>query len=147
MAGKIVAALLALLSAMTNPALAADPLRGLVPLLEVFSTTSDSPGYDVVGIRCAGLLYAQDTWRQNHGGMGPGQKLLASAATGLELATQHRIGLGHDLTQATLSVEADFRRVYELYLARFATNDATGHPWSNDPLLRGDQSYCKGVLR
>jgi hypothetical protein len=125
----------------------ADPLQTLEPLLEVFSATHDSPGWDVAGIRCAGLLYAQDSWKQQHGGAGPTKRVLAKAATGLEQATQHRIGLGQDLTKATLSVEADFRRIYELYLARFTANEATGHPWSDDPLLRGDQSYCEAALR
>ena len=124
----------------------ADPLQTLEPLLEVFSATHDSPGYDVVGVRCAGLFYAQDSWRQKHGGAGPTKALLAKAATGLELATQHRVGLGQDLTTATLSVEADFRRVYDLYLARFAKNAESVPPWSDDALLKGDQSYCKAAL-
>jgi len=126
---------------------AADPLQTLEPLLEVFSATHDSPGYDIVGVRCAGLLYAQDTWSKEHGGAGPTKQVLADAATGLELATQHRVGLGQDLTKATLSVEADLRRVYDLYLARFAANEKNGHPWSDDPLLRGDQGYCSIALR
>jgi hypothetical protein len=124
----------------------ADPLQTLEPLLEVFSATHDSPGYDVVGIRCAGLIYAQDSWHQQHGGAGPTKHLLSEAATALDVSTQHRVGLGQDLTTATLSIEADFRRVYDLYLARFATNAKSGHPWSDDPLLKGDQSYCNAAL-
>jgi hypothetical protein len=125
---------------------AADPLQTLDPLLKVFAADGDTPGYDVVGVRCAGLIYAQDTWRKDHGGAGPTKHLLAEVATALEVATQHRVGLGQVLTTATLSIEADFRRVYDLYLARFATNAKSGHPWSDDPLLKGDQSYCNAAL-
>ena len=128
------------------PALA-DPLRTLEPLMEVFAADGDSPGWDVAGIRCAGLLYAQESWRQDHGGSGPGRKLLASAATGLEQAVQHRVGLGKSLTKATLSVEDDLHRVHALYLARFKANDANGHPWSGDSLVKGDLGYCKAALR
>ena len=135
------------LAGLPVQAIAADPLRELVPLLQVFAADGDSPGYDVVGVRCAGLLYAKDSWRQNYGGEGPTKRLLSDAAIALEVATQHRVGLGQDLTKATLSVEADFRRVFDLYLSRFATNDATGHPWSDDPLVKGDQSYCTAALR
>jgi hypothetical protein len=127
------------------PALA-DPLQQLDPLLEVFAADGDTPGYDVVGVRCAGLIYAMDTWSKDHGGAGPAEYLLSEAATALEVATKSRVGLGQDLTRATLSVEADFHRVHGLYLARFAANDASGHPWSDDPLLKGDQTYCKAAL-
>ncbi len=128
-------------------AFSADPLRELMPLLEVFAANGASPGWDVAAIRCAGLIYAQDTWKQQHGGTGPTRKRLTRAATGLEQATQHRVGLGQDLTNATLSVETDFRHVYDLYLLRFAENDAKGHPWGGDALLQGDQGYCKAALR
>lgn len=124
----------------------ADPLKTLEPLIEVFGAEHDTPGWDVAGIRCAGLLYAQDKWRQTHGGTGPKRKLLDQAAIGLEQAVQHRVGLGQDLTKATLSVDADFHRVFDLYLARFGKNDAGGHPWTGDPDLRGDLTYCKAAL-
>jgi len=126
---------------------AADPPQTLEPLLEVFSATHDSPGYDVVGVRCAGLLYAQETWRQSHGGKGPGKKLLDAAATGLEQAVQHRVGKGKSLTRATISVEDDFHLVHALYLARFQANAKSGHPWNDDPDLHGDLGYCRIALR
>lgn len=137
----------ALVLALAPSPTLADPLRELKPLLEVFAADGDSPGWDVAGIRCAGLFYAQESWRQEHGGSGPGKKLLASAATGLEQAVQHRVALGKSLTKATLSVEDDLHRVHALYLARFAKNDVNGHPWNEDALMKGDQSYCKAALR
>lgn len=127
------------------PALA-EPLHKLDPLIEVFAAGGDSPGWDVAGIRCAGLIYAQESWRQEHGGTGPGKKLLDAAATGLEQAVQNRVGLGKSLTKATLSVEDDFHRVHKLYLERFKENDRTGHPWQGDPDLRGDRNYCRAAL-
>jgi hypothetical protein len=124
----------------------ADPLQTLDPLLEVFSATHDTPGWDVAGIRCAGLFYAQESWRQEHGGSGPGKKTLAKAATGLEQAVQHRVNEGKSLTRATLSVEEDLHRVHALYLARFAANDVVGHPWTGDAVVKGDLGYCKAAL-
>lgn len=124
----------------------ADPLRDLEPLLEVFSATQESPGWDVAGIRCAGLIYAQDYWHGEHGDPGPSQRLLGKAATGLEQAVQHRVGLGQDLTKATLSVEEDLHRVFQLYLDRFTEAAKSGHPWSGDRLVQGDLTYCKAAL-
>jgi hypothetical protein len=136
-----------ILTALPLPALAADPLKELVPLLTVFAADAVSPGWDVAGIRCAGIFYAQDNWTQQHGGNGPTKALLDAAATGLELATQHRIGQGQSLSAATLSVDKDVQVVIALYLDRFARNEASGHPWNGDPDLRGDQTYCKAALR
>jgi len=132
---------------VSSPALAADPLRELVPLRDVFGTPGQSPGWDVAGIRCAGLIYAQESWRQDNGGSGPSKKLLDAAADGLELSVYHRTGLGQSLTTATISVEDDFHVVYALYMDRFTANDKRGHPWSGDSLLRGDQGYCKVALQ
>jgi len=87
----------------------ADPLQSLEPLLTIFGTHGKSPGWDVASIRCA-----QESWRQDHDGSGPSKKLLDDAANGLELSVQHRIGLGQSLTDAALSVEDDFHRVYAL---------------------------------
>lgn len=138
--------LLALSLALAPLPAVADPLHALEPLLEVFSATHDTPGWDVAGIRCAGLLYAQDHWQQEHGGLGPSRKLLSRAATGLEQAVQHRVGLGQDLTKATLSVEEDLHRVFRLYVERFTENAKSGHPWSGDRLVKGDLGYCKAAL-
>ena len=124
----------------------ADPLTELEPLIEVFGAEHDTPGWDVAGIRCAGMLYAQDYWREEHGGSGPNQRMLAAAATGLDQAVQHRVGLGQDLTKATLSVDADVKQVFRLYVARFEANAKTGHPWKDDPDLKGDGNYCMHAL-
>lgn len=124
----------------------ADPLTELEPLIEVFGAEHDTPGWDVAGIRCAGMLYAQDYWREEHGGSGPSQRMLEAAATGLDQAVQHRVGLGQDLTKATLSVDADVKQVFRLYVARFEANAKTGHPWKDDPDLKGDGNYCKAAL-
>jgi hypothetical protein len=43
-------------------------------------------------------------------------------------------------------VEADVQRVLRLYAERFEINAKTGHPWNDDPDLRGDRSYCKAAL-
>jgi hypothetical protein len=124
----------------------ADPLHELEPLLEVFDARKESPGWDVAGIRCAGLLYAQESWRQDHNGSGPGKNILAEAAIGLEQSVQHRVNKGQSLTKATLSVDEDLHRVFDLYTARFKKNDANGHPWNGDSLLRGDLGYCRAAL-
>lgn len=124
----------------------ADPLKTLEPLIEVFGAEHETPGWDVAGIRCAGLIYAQDVWRDKHGGNGPSRRLMARVPVALDQAVYHRVGLGQDLTKATLSVEADLQRVLGLYTERFEANAKTGHPWTGDPDLRGDLNYCKAAL-
>jgi hypothetical protein len=121
---------------------AQDPLQTLVPLMEVFTADGDTPGFDVVGIRCAGLYYAQQTWRQQNGGNGPTRAQLEVGEISLRRTVQHRINAGMDIVSADQSTEADLRRVMDLYLARFAQNAASGHPWRNDSTLGGDLDYC-----
>ncbi|MBL9052530.1 MAG: hypothetical protein JNN02_02265 [Tabrizicola sp.] len=127
------------------PALA-DPLKTLEPLIKVFGAEHDTPGWDVAGIRCAGFFYAQDVWRDAHGGNGPTRRQLEKVPLALDQAVYHRVGLGQDLTTATISVEADLQRVVGLYAERFAANAKTGHPWNDDPDLQGDRNYCKAAL-
>jgi len=132
-----------LLALLPLPVLGQDDYRRLVPLLDIFNPANDTPGYDVVGIRCAGVWYAQEEWTQTHGGRGATRAQLSAGAHVLELAVQHRIGEGRSLTEATLTVEADVLAVIDLYLARFAQNATGGHPWRSDPLVGGDLTYCE----
>lgn len=137
--------LLALILALAPLPVRADPLRSLQPLIEVFAADGDTPGWDVAGIRCAGLFYAQESWRRKHGGQGPKRRFLDGAAIGLERSVQYRVNLGQSLTKATLSVEDDLTRVIKLYTQRFNDNARAGHPWQGDPDLKGDKDYCELV--
>lgn len=139
-------AICAIAALSTSPAAAQDPLRHLLPLLEVYDARKPSPGYDVAGIRCAGLFVAQDDWAHRHGMRGPSRAELASVEELLTRAEQFRRNAGFDLVAAQESTRTDVMRVVGLYQERFSRNAKAGHPWSGDRLIKGDAQYCD-ILR
>jgi hypothetical protein len=142
-AAAALAAALAL--AGPGPAAATDPaLLGLVPLVEVYVVGRPPPGFDVGGIRCAGLFAAQHDWSRRHPGIRPpGPARLADIDNHLTAARIHRQGQGMGIAAAQVSVQQDARRVLGLYQAHFAgRQEAAGHPWDGDRLVQTDTSYC-----
>ncbi|MCL4189549.1 MAG: hypothetical protein KJZ85_18265 [Rhodobacteraceae bacterium] len=142
-AAAALAAALAL--AVPGPAAATDAaLLALVPLVEVYAAGRSSPGFDVAGIRCAGLFAAQHDWSRRHPGISPPSPArLADIDTHLTAARIHREGQGMAIAAAHSSVQQDARRVLGLYQAHFAgRQEAAGHPWDGDRLVRTDSSYC-----
>jgi hypothetical protein len=122
-------------------------LRKLVPLLEVFAAGKPVPGYDVAGLRCAGLLLAQYDWAERHPGVSsPSRDEMRQADLMLEASEQQRLNDGLDLVQAHVTVEREARRVWQLYQRQFARNDRQGrHPWQDDPLILGDSRFCAAL--
>lgn len=133
------------LALATATGAAADPaLEKLVPLLEVYDARKASPGFDVAGIRCAGLFAAQSEWaRKNPGAGRPSKARMQDVEDNLTRAEVHRRKNGQDIVQAQESTKADVLRVIGLYTARFRSNTSGGgHPWQADGLIRGDTGYC-----
>ena len=124
-------------------------LRSLVPLVEVFAAGQPIPGYDVAGLRCAGLRLAQDDWtRRNPGVAGPTATEMAEVDLMLQASENHRLSEGGELGRVHVSLERDARRVWRLYLRRFDANlRKAGHPWQGDPLVTGDTGFCKALAR
>lgn len=122
-------------------------LRKLVPLLEVFAAGKPVPGYDVAGLRCAGLLLAQYDWAQRHSEVpAPSQAQMRQADLMLEASEQQRLNDGLDLVQAHVTIEREAKRVWQLYQRHFARNDRQGrHPWQDDPLILGDSRFCAAL--
>lgn len=134
-----------LAAAAAGPAGATDPaLLGLIPLVEVYAAGQPSPGFDVAGIRCAGLYAARHDWARRHPGVrAPSPAQLADIDSHLTAARLHREGQGMSMTAAHTSVQEDARRVVGLYQAHFAgRQEAAGHPWDGDALVHGDGAYC-----
>lgn len=138
----IVAATLAALS--VGPALAHPALGQLIPLIEVYDARRASPEFDVAGIRCSGLWLAQDAWADAHHGRGrPTRVRMADVDPNLTRAEIVRRGGGMDVSRAYASTRDDVLRVIDLYSQRFRARDnGEGLPWSGDPLIRGDTTYC-----
>lgn len=81
----------------------------------------------MAGIRCAGFFYAQDAWREAHGGNGPTRRLLEKVPTALNRRV-FTASAFDNLAKATVSVDADFQRVFALYTERFAANAERATP-------------------
>lgn len=124
-------------------------LRRLFPLLEVFAAGKAAPGYDVAGLRCAGLLLAQNDWAARHPGVTPPEdRDMQQADLMLEASEQERLNNGMDLAKAHVSIEREARRVWRLYERHFASNARQGrHPWQDDPLIIGDSRFCAALYR
>jgi hypothetical protein len=122
-------------------------LRKLVPLLEVFAAGKPVPGYDVAGLRCAGLLLAQYDWAERHPGVAaPSRDEMRQADLMLEASEQQRLNDGLDLVQAHVTVEREAKRVWKLYQRQFARNEGQGRPpWQDDPLILGDSRFCAAL--
>jgi hypothetical protein len=130
-------------TAQTHPA-----LLSLIPLIEVYGPSgAPAPGFDVAGLRCAGLFYAQQAWRRDHGGAGPSRAELAASEVHLTRTQVYREAAGLSPVEAVRTTEADALRVIDLYRERFAANAANGPAWRDDPLIRGDTAYCTALAR
>jgi hypothetical protein len=134
--------LAALIACVALPALADEPaLSRLIPLLEVYDADKPSPGFDVAGIRCAGLYAAQQDWSEKHGGSRPSRAQLADVEHNLTLAEQHRRNAGIPIPDARERTGKDVLRIVRLYTQRFASTGGDP-PWRGDPLVEGDMTYC-----
>jgi hypothetical protein len=133
------------LIASVGMAQAEDGLKSLVPLIELYAQDAKPKlGFDVAGIRCAGLYAAQADWAETHGLRGPTQKQRKDIELHLTRAEIYRKEAGQSVARAYESTRNDVLRVMDLYSDRFAKRAASGaHPWSGDSLLRGDLAYCK----
>ena len=121
-------------------------LRSLIPLTEVYARGADIPGFDVAGVRCAGLMLAQFDWAaRNPGVSGPTEAEMARVDLLFEASEQQRLNEGMELGRAHVSIEREARRVWRLYERRFAENATAGHPWAEDVLIAGDQRVCDAL--
>ncbi len=123
-------------------ALAQDPFREPLPLVEIFGAGSDT-GFDLAGIRCAALVVAQEEWVKAHGtGQRPTRAQMQSVELNLTLAEQHRLNAGVDIVAAQETTRADVLAAMAMYTSRFAANAGSGHPWRGDRMVGGDAAYC-----
>lgn len=138
------ACILAFLTSINSVA-AEDGLRELIPLIELYSKDTNPPlGFDIAGIRCAGLYAAQADWASVHGLRGPTQKQRKDIELFLRLAEIHRKDTGQSIARAHESTRVDVLQVMQLYTDRFAERAASGaHPWSGDTLVGNDLFYCR----
>jgi hypothetical protein len=137
--------LLALTLSLAGTAAARDGLSALVPLVEIYAAgAKDQPGFDVAGIRCAGLYTAQADWARKHGLRGPSRKALKDVETHLTRAEIYRQEQGMSVPDAYKTTLDDVQTVIGLYTRLFAKRSKIGqHPWEGDRLIHGDSAYCK----
>jgi hypothetical protein len=135
------------LLASAGVAEARDGLKELVPLIELYAENANPKlGFDIAGIRCAGLYAAQADWAATHGLSGPTRKERKDIELHLTRAELYRQNAGQSVSRAYETTRRDVLQVMALYTDRFAERAAKGeHPWTGDPLLRGDLAYC-GIL-
>lgn len=131
--------------AIAPPLAAQEGLDTLVPLIEVYGPGGASPGFDVAGIRCAGLYGAQERWGRRDRSARPTAAQMQAFQSNLDSAQQARINAGTGPATARDSVEEDVFRVMDLYEQVFADNDRRGRLWNDGPLLRGDMAYCAAL--
>lgn len=142
-----------LAAVLAAPVAKAEPnhpaLRQLLPLAEIYAKGQKAPPYDVAALRCGGLLLAQLDWSEkNQGVTGPDPADMAKVDRLFEAAEQQRLNEGMELARTHVSIEREAKRVWRLYAQRFAANaKGGGHPWSDDPLIKGDGQFCAALLQ
>ena len=127
-------------------AVAQEGLDDLVPLLTLYGRNGSSPAFDVAGIRCAGLVAAQDNWARAHGTGAMPQAAMAQVPSNLDAAEQERLNAGQDIVAANTSVQADMYRVIDLYTARFASIIPRVSLLSDVRTLLGMQTRLSGMI-
>ncbi len=138
---------------LSSHAVKAEPnhpaLRQLLPLTDLYAKGQKAPPYDVAGLRCGGLLLAQFDWSaRNPEVSGPDPAEMAKVDRLFEASEQQRLNEGMALDRAHVSIEREAKRARRLYERRFAANaKGGGHPWLNDPLIKGDTQVCAALLR